>query len=195
MKIGIVCPGPSAIAAASHELDSQYDLWIGVNRAVLVRPCDYWVFGESKVYGDLVINHSAQIFNRLIRLVIPEHTRRELGIEPGGLFLKNSPTHQEISEKVPLSVSQTPNHDTWKTFSFTTAIALALYLGAFKVDCYGADWLPGAADWDGTPSGFDEGGSPTRHADRFQREKDVFHNLQQFGSKSIRMIKRIQEGI
>lgn len=131
MKIAIVCPGPSA-ADFTEERRVDYDVVIGVNRAVGLIECDYWVmldeaaFAHSKPIGTPKMVTRGGIYRALCR-AYPQ--ARE---------------HEFVSSKF----YEGPPRSRWGAFSSTTALMFAVKFGGTEIDCYGADF-EGNADWDG----------------------------------------------
>jgi hypothetical protein len=133
MNACVLCPGPSLGRFLGDPSRPQYDLTIGVNRAVEAISCDYWValdtctFGLTMVVGKPMLvtgkGHYRQMCRRWPAAEEFEH------LDLMGLTTKHLPSR-------------------WRTKSFLTAIVLAYTKGATEIDCYGVDWK-GSADFDG----------------------------------------------
>ena len=129
----VLCPGPSLDSYKTAT--GPHDVAIGVNRAVMVYPCQYWVCLDSWTY-----EFSEPI--GLPTIVCRQAIREQIEAKHDGMRM------------VPLTFLNPDDIDlpaepaTWPQFGSTVAIALAASLGAKHIDCYGMD-LAGRADHDG----------------------------------------------
>ena len=132
MSAAVLCPGPSLTRRLPAP--GEFDVTIGVNRAVQFARCDYWAMLDGHTFGivtrilgspKLICTHGT--FARLAR---EKPAARALGYLDSG----------EIS---------VPDHQApWRKWTMTTAIAAAAHLGAKRIEVRGADW-DGTTDWDG----------------------------------------------
>lgn len=120
MTAVVLCPGPS-LAESSPPYSS---LTIGVNRAVLAHPCDWWIFQDWKRFRD------GEPKGRPIVCTTREAARR-LGMLP----------HFAIDDlECPV--------DQWSLFTAPAALVLAYKMGGNQIEVYGADWSD-EPDFDG----------------------------------------------
>ncbi len=130
MKVAILCPGPSLVRTWPSE--HVYDCFLGVNRAVLAAPCDWWVAGDWMYLKETPAQ--PRIGYCTIADVI-RHIREDALIPAERL----SPSAQFVAwEDLPFQ----------RTYSTVAAFGLAAHLGATRVDVYGDD-KSGTADFDG----------------------------------------------
>lgn len=136
MRFAVLCSGPSLLRYPGKS-EGRYDAVIGVNRAVALRPCDYWC-------------HLDMIFHLL------EH-RGEPCIGTPTIITHRSCWKQTLrnwpkAESWPWLDVRTMDYidaeAKWRIFSSTTAIVAAAHLGAKEIDAFGVDWS-GTADCDG----------------------------------------------
>ena len=150
-SVAILCPGLSLNQFAQKP--GEYDVLIGVNRAVGFKPCDFWVmldyeaFARSEPIGRPTIVTRGGIYRAIVR-AFPEAQK-----------------HPFINAKFydgPIALR-------WKAFSSTTALMFAVDLGATRIDCFGMD-CEGLSDWDGTPHA-------GRGPERWERELKLWDGL------------------
>lgn len=130
MHVTVLCPGPSLVRTFA----GFGGLTIGVNRAAIAYGCDWWAALDSPLIidgeqpsGSPRLFTSRETFDRLVRNRSPWADR--MGAVADDLLPPE-----------------------WRIFTAPAALALAAYLGATRIDVYGADWTD-AADFDGvTPT-------------------------------------------
>lgn len=134
-KVAVLCPGPSLKAFPGR---GDYAVLVGVNRAVGFVECDYWVMLDAISYelvepiGDPIVVTAADQWREVRRIgSVAERAKKARTITPDCV---NASLPRELTR--------------WRTWSATTAIALAFHIGATWIDCYGMDWK-GQADYDG----------------------------------------------
>lgn len=144
----VLSPGPSLSRVTRHDLTG--DVTIGVNRAVHALPCDWWAFGDDRMYRTYPAGYPLKISTN-------DESKRRLNL-----------TDCLTWESIPLDVPQ------WRLFSFTAAIVTAWHLGASTIRIYGCDWA-GVSDYDGHQYQFkDESAAVTRQPDRWERERNIY---------------------
>jgi len=151
MKTALLCPGPSL---ASYQ-PGDHALIAGVNRAVSVAPCDFWVllddtpFYSATPLGEPALVTSSMIHRRLLRKKL---------IDPARPFIDRSrlPDAGELR---------------WGRFSATNALVLLASLGATEIECFGVD-LAGTLDWDQHSHPQDR-----RNEQRWREEAGLWHDL------------------
>lgn len=124
MNVAVLCPGPTLL----DTFCGGYDLLIGVNRAVLAVPCDWWTFYDPRVWRKCHPKPEPRIF-----------TSRDMA---GALGIENCLTYEVVKRKH-------GDNCFWRKFSATSALVLACYLGADHIDMHGAGMV-GDKDYDGT---------------------------------------------
>lgn len=151
MKTALLCPGPSL---ASYT-PGDHDLLAGVNRAVSVAPCDFWVFLDERPYhsaqclGEPAIVTSGTMYRRLIR---------KQKLEPSRPFIDR--------DRLPPA-----DQLRWGRFSSTNALVLLAALGATEIECFGVD-MAGTLDWDQFSHAQDR-----RDAKRWQEEATLWQQM------------------
>lgn len=151
MKAALLCPGPS-LAEYRH---GDHAIIAGVNRAVSVAPCDFWVLLDDRPFhsaapiGEPCIVTSGAIHRRLCRKQLIQATRP---------FIDRS---QLVVE------SDMP----WGRFSSTNALILLENLGATSIDCFGVD-MAGTLDWDSFGHAQDK-----RDEKRWNEEAGLWKNM------------------
>jgi hypothetical protein len=172
MKTAIYCPGPS-LAAAPFKKAPGYTCSIAVNRAILLVPCAFWALYDEITFME------ARPAHRPV-LLCPWKTESILRVRNRAQLEDHAFIPSEwVRRAVPASIG-------WQNFSFTSAIALAIALGATEIDCFGADWTAEAPDWDGVQ--IRKGG---RTSDRFAAEKSRFEALVKFAETKNCSLQRI----
>lgn len=127
MKTALLCPGPSLV----NYRPSDHVLVAGVNRAVSVAPCDFWVFLDDRPFhsatpiGEPCLMTSGSIYRRLMRK-------------------EKITTQRPFIDRARFEIEE-PIH--WGRFSSTNALLLLLSLGATEIECFGVDMV-GTLDWD-----------------------------------------------
>lgn len=150
MTAALLCPGPSLAQTFDDDFAGPR---VGVNRAATAFRCDVWAALDYPLTRD---NHEAVIGT-------PKwFTRRQTAADIG----------QRVRFRDVLIAEDLvcPVHH-WDRFTATCALVLLAGMGASEVKVYGADWKPGALDWDGAGNGED------RTADRFGIEKEIWARL------------------
>lgn len=127
MKAALLCPGPSV---ANYQ-PADHAMVAGVNRAVGIAPCDFWVFLDDRPFysaqplGEPCLVTSGMIHRRLYRKQLITSARP---------FLDRA--------RLPFE-GDLP----WGRFSSTNALVLLAALGATEIECFGVDMV-GTLDWD-----------------------------------------------
>jgi hypothetical protein len=142
----LLCPGPSL---ATFRRRPEFEFLIGVNRAVLAHPCDWWVFGD------------AHVWDRYRPTPIPRVCTRAVLADRFG-------THGMRWENL---VEFCPAAWDWQAFSVTAALVLCSALGVKRLQVFGCD-RTNAPDWDGVDSAPD-----TRHDHRWRREGRIWNRV------------------
>lgn len=151
MLVSVLSPGPSLANVTREDLSDS--LIIGVNRAVHHLRCDWWCFGDDRMYRTYKPDYPVEITTN-------EEMRRRLKLEVAVTWESLYPSYSPETR--------------WYQFSFTAAIAIAASLGATQVNVYGCDWA-GASDFDGHRYTFkDEEAEKTRTPDRWERERGIY---------------------
>lgn len=128
MKTALLCPGPSL---ADYQ-PGEHELVAGVNRAVSVAPCDFWVFLDDRPFfsatpiGEPCLVTSSMIYRRF--------ERKKL-LTNAGPFIDRARLLFDGDAR-------------WGRFSATNALVLLANLGATEIECFGVDMV-GTKDWDG----------------------------------------------
>jgi hypothetical protein len=123
MKAALLCPGPSLHKFRGH--GQRYDVLIGVNRAALFVPCDYWSICDGDVYRQVQPINRPRIW-----------TRQSCGIV-------GAMVHEEHFDTYPPATC-------WTKYSAIAGMVLAHMLGVKHLDCYGCD-MAGVQEFDGQP--------------------------------------------
>jgi len=155
MRAQILCPGPSLPAAPSRD---GYDVVLGVNRAVGVAPCDYWVMLD----GALVWRISRPVGHPVI--VCSHSMHKELW--DNYLDSRDHKWLDAMSFKDKYCTSME-----WAIFSATTAVICAASLGATQIDMWGAD-MAGTREFDGPMPE-----RATRNEARWEREARILDRI------------------
>ncbi len=164
----VLAPGPWLAAVTAEEL-AGYDLVIGVNRAVAVARCDWWVNLDGHLFWTIVRDEKA--FEDVPDVLKPIFICSRGTWYPINLKPESNGFRWMDSRTVEGTIPRRPVR--WAKFSFTTAIVLAAHLGARRIDCYGATWS-GVADFDGYTSGKNQ-----RTDSRWERERKVYEELRE----------------
>jgi hypothetical protein len=153
-SIAVLCSGPSLSAFLAGPV--RHDLYVGVNRAVIAHPCDYWAFHDAEGFeafeplGRPVCFTPRAAFERI--------KRRERIDAFRWLF------HDAIRTNCPSAPG-------WTHFTVTEALVLCEYLQARRITVYGCDQT-GVDDFDGPPP------SPvTRTVARWNSERHKFDHV------------------
>lgn len=149
----ILCPGASLISALRGLRTGSIaaPVLLGVNRAVVAWPCDYWCSLDAKSY------------NRIEPLGSPEYIIRwdqAPRLKPGSI------RDLGCAKIIRKRLDGYPRGVDYYSYSLLSAIAfLAIDREMSNIDIYGADMV-GIVDWDGTKND-----KPNRRArDRWRRE-------------------------
>lgn len=150
MRAAILCPGPSL----QHYLYARpdYDVTVGVNRAVTVARCQWWSCTDwepftwfTPIEGTAPVKFAPEINRRryLYHVGIPEAEHGKPEHCKGWLL------HEEIAYGA--RPTTCPRKGKWRCFSSLSALVLAEWLGATEIVMYGADMI-GGDDFDGPPA-------------------------------------------
>ena len=156
MKAALLCPGPSLLAFNEAP---RYDLTIGVNRAVLAFPCDWWAVQDWQLFGDTHPDGNPAVFTTLDCM---EAIRRH-----GGSYRLAHRLLRYIADVY----FYEPAPDYWALYTATAALILAWDQGATSITCYGCD-REGVDDYDGTSRTSDN-----RTDERWQRESRIWRDV------------------
>ena len=136
MNATLLCPGPSL---AKYSPDKRSGWVVGVNRAAILHECDVWAATDLP----------------LIKHTMPLGTPTLLTIDAtrDSLHRRGKPwpwlviTHTGIAGE-----TVTNKQHPWTRYTATAALQYLKWIGATRVDVYGADWS-GTLDWDGASAG------------------------------------------
>lgn len=166
VRASIFCPGPSL---ARYSGQDGYQHTIGVNRAVLALPCQWWVFADWQTY----LENRDNI--KRCSLCTSRGALREIERRVG------KPTMP-----VQLMDDMPEGDNAWRLYSKTVAMVLGYRLGAGIIDVYGDD-MAGVTDYDGITNVRN-----TRTPERWQRERETTQNtIHYLGLKGC-IVSRIQ---
>jgi hypothetical protein len=151
----IVCPGPSAVELTDLP---KADFTLGVNRAVVAHTFDFWCFNDGEIFLKTRPLGTPRVFTTKLG-------QQHVKIHGGGdrLARHDVTLVEDIWGKFP--------ENGWTIYTATGALALAAHLGAQEVDVYGADWKPGAPDFDGVQT------STNRGQDRWDTEGQIWESM------------------
>ena len=167
----ILCPGPSLAGMLGRPFRQEYDLLIGVNRAVEAFECDYWVALDVRTFG------MTSPLGTPILVASRRHYKRVTHEWPEARRFQHLDHH---SLKVPQLTS------TWTTKGLLTAIVLAFTRDAQVIDCYGVDWA-GVQDFDGKTFP-----KQIRTPKRWEKEAQQFEQLRTaLGERGV-MVQRVR---
>lgn len=134
-RAAVLCPG---LSLPRYETATEaYDVVIGVNRVVIAYPCQYWVCLDSWTYKDMVPDTLG-----LPTIVCRQAIREQIEEMHNGMRLVN------LAFLDPDDIDLASEPAKWPQFGATISVALAVSLGAKRIDCYGID-LQGRKDFDG----------------------------------------------
>src|SRR5437016_5928842 len=128
MRAVILCPGPSLAALPAAVWPAGAGVIIGVNRAAAYRACGWWAFVDSPVFAAVKPAGLPRVFTTaesLRTLSKGDHRARLMAHAPMAL--------DAAALRFQLSLG-------WSIYSAPAALCLAAFLGATKIDVYGADW-------------------------------------------------------
>lgn len=151
MKTALLCPGPSL----SDYQPGDHVLIAGVNRAVSVAACDFWVLLDNRPF------YSAEPIGEPC-LVTSGMLHRQF-IRKGSLTLD-----RPFIDRNRLLYEGTAR---WGRFSATNALVLLANLGATEIECFGVDMV-GTKDWDGFGHDRDK-----RTLDRWREEAHLWSQV------------------
>jgi hypothetical protein len=185
-RVAILCPGPSVSMFA--EVDVFYHDTIGVGRSVSRFSCRWWCFSDVQVYRQV------RPIGRPL-LFVPQWTserlqeacpavRREVVVPQESVeFPLSRPTESRGLVGRLLAKRDAPPPLRWTRYSGLAALALAWHLDADVVDLYGAD-LEGQHDFLGNAD-------PSRHDDRWQRERLLLQQMSSVFAAAGRKVTRL----
>ena len=131
-RAAVLCPGDSLLEYSGDD----YDLVIAVNRAVNAYRCDYWVCLDSWTYKEM-----ADPIGRPT-IVCRKAIREQIEAMHDGMQLV------QLDFSNPDDIDLSTEGAKWPQFGSTISVALAVSLGATRIDCYGIG-LTGRKDFDG----------------------------------------------
>lgn len=163
MRIALLCPGPSL--PRTFDPAAGYDVTVGVNRAILCHPCDWFASFDASTVKTLAVP-TDKVFTRAHCF--------PAGCD--GVALETV-------------IGDYPAVRLWEAgmFSACGALLLCSWLGADVIDVYGTDWTPGP-DFDGKASPGD-----WRVAERWRRETRVWDKIAGVLQSQGVSVKRINE--
>jgi len=136
VRVALLSCGPSLSRTWRPSLAIGYRLIIGVNRAVERQRCDWWACLDHEAFQwfEPTDNSTPRV------LTWSRSAARLAALAPERLGRHEWRSTESVD--VPLG------RPSWATYSGTSALALAMDLGASVIDCYGVD-LAGSADFAG----------------------------------------------
>lgn len=153
MIASVLSPGPSL--ARVTPADVADTLTIGVNRAPLMHHCDWWAFGDNRIFGEPEYQPGYPI-----KMFTCAESKRRLG-------LVDCLTYEELFN------NYTPSA-LWMIYTMNAALVLAASQGAKTIRLYGCDWK-GTEDFDGHKYTFKgEEADITRTPKRWENERRMF---------------------
>ena len=148
MKVAILSSGPSLPTVYDESMAAFFDAVIGVNLAPVLFRCDWWVAVDAKTSNVLYPSVIGQP-----KLVVYENDYQALKGGNKGLV---------AMRETDLMARHTPGQRWSVTYSITTAVLLAVDLGASHVQVFGHD-MRGEGDAQ-SPNGKAKNRSPARWA-------------------------------
>jgi len=143
MDAAILCPGPTL---ARHDPRQWEDagVVIAVNRAAEDFACDWWAVLDAEVFGNHLL---APPKTKRPRLLMFDISFDRL-MSPGGEFshLAGEMRKHQITRTSVLATMGPPQ--SWATYTACAALVLAAWIGAGRIDVYGAD-MEGDRDFKG----------------------------------------------
>jgi len=170
MKACVLCPGPSLAGLIGEPIRERYDLIVGVNRAVELLECDYWVALDTRTFG------ITNVSGKPILVTSSVHYRK---------MCQEWPRAREFEHLDHKTLVQRKLSPGWSTKGLLTAVVLACAKGATNIDCYGVDWK-GTADFDGKTFPRQK-----RTRKRWEKETRRFGQLSQALAKRGVMVRRV----
>lgn len=151
MTASVLSPGPSLSRVTDADLvDTTV---FAVNRAAHFRRCDWWCFGDDRMYCTYPLDYAP-------RLATCAETARRLGLE-------QVLTYEELFDNYSPSAL-------WMIYTMNAALVIAASQGAKRIRLYGCDWS-GVADFDGHQYQFKgEEAAITRTPKRWENERRMF---------------------
>lgn len=165
-RVSILCPGPSLISWS--EISPPR---VGVNRATLAWPCDWWVSTDPTPI-ELAIDQLDAAGTRPKRLFTRRETILKLGYDRPDLHDRVQAMSPVMYEDLDLPVAANDAAIPWGWTSSTAALAIAAWLDAGVIHVYGADM----GEFSTAPEDYD-GYNDVRYnrtADRWRVERDVW---------------------
>jgi hypothetical protein len=145
-------------------------LFLGVNRAVGFRECDYWVALDWKSFSDVEPMGNPQ-------KITAETSAKKEQHEFSKIY-----KHKDPNEGLP------PVNMQWTCYSTLCAIVAAYDMGCREINIYGAD-MAGVEDWD---SG--QVARAIRTESRWERERKYFFELCRWMSEHGASVRRVNNG-
>ena len=151
MVASVLSPGPSLARVTRADVDGT--MIFAVNRAAHHLKCDWWVFGDNRMYTTYPIDYTP-------RLASCAETKRRL-------CLANCLTYEELFPEYRPDAM-------WMIYTCNAALVIAASQGATTIKLYGCDW-DGVQDFDGHLYTFaGEEAELTRTAKRWDNERRMF---------------------
>jgi len=152
-SIAVLCSGPSLSEFLAAPV--RHDLIVGVNRAAVAHPCDYWAFNDAETFGYF------------------EPLGRPVCFTSNAAFERIEPRDRDVFRWLFYAqINTTCRSDPgWTQFTVTVALVLCDYLKARRVTLYGCDQM-GTGDFDGP--------APTpviRTPERWSNERHKFDHV------------------
>lgn len=126
MTITLLCPGPSL-----EKFPGSDTVKIGVNRAAVMRPCDWWCASDYPLIRDYDPIGKPRLFTNENKVNRPERFSEIL-----------------FKEQIWKLWPSLPENGPWSLFTAPSALILAAYLGATDIQVWGCDFK-GTSDADG----------------------------------------------
>lgn len=168
--INVLCPGPSL---ALYQRGPDSTITIGVNRAVLHQPCDWWSVADFKAMVIVIVEARRGLYfpppRKIFGSVMVERDFLN------GLAGYTMPPYQWISFSDPSVEVPYDKMTQWRAWSSTSALVLAYHLsmihllgGELTINVWGAD-MKGVGEFDGANP--DQSIRKGRSKERWAKEK------------------------
>lgn len=161
MIAAILCPGPS-LAKWPRETFDAYPLTVGVNRAAVAYPVQWWAWLDGSLFNQVAIDHTPRILSsaEAVRRVREDYANERLARHDVRIV-------EHMWDFCPASVG-------WTTYTVTAAIILAAEQGARVIDIYGSD-MTDAPDFDGVSLPENR-----RNVDRWEHERNQIRQVREW---------------
>jgi len=137
-RVAIVADGRSALLYPGRQ---DYDVVIAAMYAGFVEECDWWVIADETRYVECCTWDRPADQRRLcLRASVPDAVRNADDEAVSAAWERDRPRtvfKEQLHETVYPHVVQPVRRSKWYRYSGTTALGLAYWLGAKRIDCYG----------------------------------------------------------